>query len=214
MSGRAWETGQATASEPAPPRPSDRRSILPAGTVTFLVADLDPAAPGGPPAERLRRLVADCLTAHDGRLSEPGPPGPGGGSVAVFESAVEAVAAAVVHRGTAEPDLARSLRIALHTGEAQVREDGRYTGPAMRRCERLCEIGNGGQTLISAQAAAAVAGSAPAGSALRDLGVHRLRDLLSPARVFELAPAAMPTAMPAAPPPLRSLDTARNNLPV
>jgi predicted ATPase/DNA-binding CsgD family transcriptional regulator len=159
---------------------------MPTGTVTFLVADLDSSTPHGPmPA------------------------------VAVFESATEAVAAALDLQAAVGQDVqpqapARPPRIALHTGDARMRDDGHYTGPALRRCERLCEIANGGQTLLSTLTASAIADLLPAGSSLRDLGLHRLRDLSPPARVFELQPGD-PTADPL---PLRSLDTMPNNLPI
>jgi predicted ATPase/DNA-binding CsgD family transcriptional regulator len=193
--------------------------MLPSGTVTFLVADLDPATPGGLVAgaatpKSLHRLVADrladCLAVHDGRRCETGPTG---GLVAVFGSAVDAVAAgvelrAVVEQGAA-PD-ARWLRIGLHTGEAWVRDGGQYSGPTLRRCEHLCQIGNGGQTLLSAQTVAVIAQSPPAGCTLHDLGTHRLADLLSPLRIFELKHGTSPHDSP----PLRSLDTVPNNLPV
>ena len=74
-------------------------------------------------------------------------------------------------------------------------------GPGAARARRLCEIGLPGQTLVSAAAAAALAGEGP----LHDLGVHRLRDLSLPERVFALgAPGDAP---------LRSLDATPNNLP-
>lgn len=55
--------------------------------------------------------------------------------------------------GTQVP--ARPLRIALHTGEAHELEGGRLAGPAVRKCQRLCEIANGGQTLRSTVTASA-----------------------------------------------------------
>jgi predicted ATPase len=48
-----------------------------------------------------------------------------------------------------------------------------------------------------------------AGAALRDLGAHRLKDLQAPERVFQLVHPALPAAFP----PLRSLDALPNNLP-
>jgi predicted ATPase/DNA-binding CsgD family transcriptional regulator len=186
--GRLW----AMSGEPAQPRPDHP------GTVTFLVAGPDPSTPNA----RLHELLDAALAAHGSR--RPGP-GAGAAAVAVFTSAAEAVAAALELRAAAPP-----LRIALHTGEARAPDGGRLAGPAARRCQRLCEIANGGQTLLSAVTASAVAELLPAGSSLRDLGLHRLRDLSPPARVFELrdgGPAADPL-------PPRSLGTVPNNLPV
>jgi predicted ATPase/DNA-binding CsgD family transcriptional regulator len=127
-----------------------------------------------------------------------------GGTVAVFESASEAVAAALEL-------VPGARRIALHTGEAHVRDDGTYTGPALRRCERLAELAGDGQILLSAQAVGAIGDALPAGVSRHDLGVHRLRDLSAPQRVFELRIGTVPDSGATG---LRSLDAVPNNLPV
>jgi predicted ATPase/DNA-binding CsgD family transcriptional regulator len=154
--------------------------LLPTGTVTVLFAGLDE------PSEVVAAVLAGCSCV----------PFPGGG---VFDSASDAVAAAVALRTASS-----LLRIALHTGEARVQEDGRHTGPALRGCERLREIANAGQTLVSASTASEL----PADAGLRDRGLHRLQDLTSAARVFELG-GGVPGGLP-----LRSLDVVPNNLPV
>jgi hypothetical protein len=51
----------------------------------------------------------------------------------------------------------------------------------------------------------------PAGSSLRDLGIHRLRDLSAPDRIFELRNGHRDDQEPRA---LRSLDMYPNNLPI
>jgi predicted ATPase/DNA-binding CsgD family transcriptional regulator/class 3 adenylate cyclase len=193
----------------ASPPPDGRVSILPAGTVTFLVADVDQAA--GPWRRQLHRVEA-ALTAHGGRLSGT----PSAGTVlAGFEAAPDAVAAAAELRAALRDDPASrpqggALRMALHTGDARVRDDGCYGGAAVRTGERLVEVANGGQTLVSAQTAAAVGDHLPAGWLLADLGLHRLRDLSAPRRVFELREGEGA----AEPAPLRSLDRVPHNLPV
>jgi predicted ATPase/DNA-binding CsgD family transcriptional regulator len=149
--------------------------------------------------ESVTVLVADV---DHGRL--PGT-GPAGHAVAVFASATDAVAAALELRAAG-----REARIALHTGTVRIGDDGGYTGAAVRTGECLVETANGGQTLVSAVTAAAVAGLLPAGSSLVDLGLHRLRDLSSPARVFELRDGDRPAESA----PLRSLDRVQHNLPI
>ena len=57
--------------------------------------------------------------------------------------------------------------MAVHTGEAQLRDDGNYVGQALNRCARLRAIGHGGQVLLSAATAALVADRLPDG---RDAG--------------------------------------------
>jgi predicted ATPase/DNA-binding CsgD family transcriptional regulator/class 3 adenylate cyclase len=196
------------------PRRDDRAPILPTGTVTLLVADVDRPAGHEPAAAvwpRLQPLLVAVVAAHGGRLAATGP---AGGAIAGFVSAADAVAAAEALRAAVREQtelraLAGRLRLALHTGQAQVRDDGRFAGAAVRTGQRLVEIANGGQTLGSAATASAVPGP-PAGSPLADLGLHRLRDLSSPTRVF-----ALPAGDPAADPePPRSLDRVPNNLPV
>src|SRR5215471_4161319 len=179
--------------QPAHQRPDDRASILPAGTMTFLVVDLDPSLrldrlPGPRPGmlSRFPAAADAALAAHDGHRCASRTDD---GVSAVFGSAAGALGAAAQFRSAggleaSSQQLAPLLRIALHTGGALLRER-MYTGPALRRCRLLCDIANTGQTLLSS-AAASAADVLPAGLSLVDLGLHRLRDLSSPERVFEL----------------------------
>ena len=188
--------------------------------MTFLIADVEMSAE-----------VEAALAAHGGRLAGPVSAGP---AVAAFESATDAVAAvadlrAAVRGGAGPRAPGYGPRIAVHTGEARITDDGRYIGAAVRTGQRLLEIANGGQTLVSTAAVTAAVtaaaapaagdplppGSLPAGSWLADLGLHRLRDLSSPIRVFELRDEDRTAAAAAAPPlPLRSLDRVPHNLPI
>jgi class 3 adenylate cyclase len=79
-----------------------------------------------------------------------------------------------------------AVRVAVHAGDVQER-DADFYGPVVNRCARLRSIGHGGQTLLSAAAAELVWEDLPAGVHLRDLGMHRLRDLTKPERVFQLS---------------------------
>ncbi len=53
-------------------------------------------------------------------------------------------------------------------------------------------------------------GALPSGAELRDLGEHRLRDLLEPEHVYQLLHPELPADVP----PLRSLDIRLHNLPL
>ena len=101
------------------------------------------------------------------------------------------------------------MRIAVHTGEARIRDDRYYAGPSIIRCARMRALGHGEQVLVSGSTADLLAGEMPAGAQLLPLGVHRLRDLSEPVRVFQLAHEKLPEEFP----PLRSLDSLPNNLP-
>ena len=69
------------------------------------------------------------------------------------------------------------VRVALHSGEAQLRDAGNYFGPALNRCARLRALAHGGQTLVSRATYELVAERLPEGASLRRLGPQRLRDL-------------------------------------
>ena len=76
--------------------------------------------------------------------------------------------------------------------------------------EHLRAVANPGQLLVSSLAARHISAESLATFVLCDLGIHRLRDLSPPERVYELRVGDDDT--PAA--PLRSLDRIANNLPV
>jgi hypothetical protein len=99
--------------------------------------------------------------------------------------------------------------MALHTGAAQER-DGDYFGPPVNRVARLLSAAHGGQVLLSLPTHEMVRDQLPAGVNLAELGEHRLKDLFRPERVFQLVSPDLPSEFP----PLRTLDTYRNNLPL
>jgi predicted ATPase len=90
------------------------------------------------------------------------------------------------------------VRVGIHTGTPLRVEEG-YVGVDVHRAARIAACGHGGQVLVSASTAALV----PMEN-LRDLGVHRLKDLSAPERIYQLGRAAFP--------PLKSLH--RTNLPI
>lgn len=123
----------------------------------------------------------------------------------LFEDPAEALAAAIELR-----ERAAGARTALHSGEGRRRADGGHDGPAVRGAERLLQVANHGQILVSSIVASLIGAEVPVGTELVDLGIHRLRDLSTPDRVFELR------SVDGAPEPrpLRSLDAFPNNLPI
>ena len=101
------------------------------------------------------------------------------------------------------------VRMALHMGVAEER-DGDYFGPPVNRVARLLSAAHGGQVLLSAATHEMVRDQLPAGINLAELGEHRLKDLFRPERIFQLVSPDLPSEFP----PLRTLDTYRNNLPL
>jgi class 3 adenylate cyclase len=73
----------------------------------------------------------------------------------------------------------------LHSGESKARNSDFY-GTELNRAARVMGIGHGGQVLISGAAAGLLRGRLPDGAALIDLGLHRLKGLSDPERVYQL----------------------------
>ena len=98
----------------------------------------------------------------------------------------------------------------VHTGEAAKTATG-LVGLDVHRAARVAAVGYGGQVLVSEATAALVHDALPPGTSLQDLGVHRLKDLGRPERIFQLGAAGLQAEYP----PLRSLGNPalQNNLP-
>ena len=174
---------------------------LPRGTVTFLFTDIEGST------QLLRELggeYADVLADHRRTLREEFARH-GGVEVATegdaffvaFAKASDALAAAAAGREALADGPVR-VRMGLHTGEPTLTEEG-YVGIDVHRAARIAAAGHGGQILVS-QATRDLTGA----SRLRDLGVHRLKDLEAPERLYQLDDDEFP--------PLKSVD--QTNLPV
>src|ERR1700744_5724482 len=168
----------------------DVSGLLPTGTVTLLLADVEGSTRlwETQPKEmttalaRLNQTVSGIIAAHDG--VRPGEQGEGDSFVAAFARASDALAAALeMQRAPLAPI---RLRIGLHTGEIQLRDEGNYAGPTINRTARLRDLGHGGQTLLSGATQAMVVDGLPSDAWLSDLGTHPLRDLPRPERVIQL----------------------------
>ncbi len=193
---------------------------LPSGTVTFLFTDVEGSTrlweqfPDAmrPVLARHDDALRHAIEQHGGRIIKT----TGDGVHAAFDTAANGVASALAAQQALEaaaweeigPHRLR-VRMGLHTGEAEERS-GDYYGPALNRAARLASVAHGGQTLLSATAADLVRDQLPDAASLRDLGEHRLRDLVRSERVYQLVHPALPANFP----PLRSVDAFPNNLPV
>ncbi len=96
----------------------------------------------------------------------------------------------------------------LHTGEIES-TGADVVGYAINRTARIAAVAHGGQVLLSDTTRTLVAATLPDGIGLRDLGEHRLKDLLAPERLTQLVIDDLPADFPAP----RSLDARPNNLP-
>jgi predicted ATPase len=150
------------------------------------------------------RLVHDAVLRSGGRVFSSG----GDGFGVVFGDVTSAVACALEVQNELTQDALR-VRMGIHVGEA-VERDNSFFGPTLNRAARLMSAGHGGQVLLSDAAAAVARLSLPAGTALLDLGVHRLRGLVDPEHVWQLRSGTTPDSFPA----LRTADPVVTNLPV
>ena len=89
------------------------------------------------------------------------------------------------------------------------RDAGNYFGPTIIRCARMRAIGHGGQALISDATRDLVIEALPEAARLRDLGLHRLKDLGRAERIWQLVHPDLGDEFP----PLRSLGAMPTNLP-
>jgi predicted ATPase/class 3 adenylate cyclase len=186
-------------------------------TLTFLFTDI---AGSTRLWERYGRSMTRALERHDAILREAVENSDGqvvkttgDGLMAVFASTSDCVGACLKaqHGLASEPweeTGALRVRMALHTGEATTRE-GDYFGPTLNRTARIMSAGHGGQVLLSAAAASLVVDQLPAGSTLRDLGEHRLKDLGRAERVFQLVHPSLQVDFP----PLVTPSRRRRKLP-
>jgi class 3 adenylate cyclase len=141
------------------------------------------------------------------------PRGEGDSRFAVFTRATDALRAAIAIQRLffAEPwvMLPLRVRIAIHSGEADLR-DGDYYGKPVNRCARLRSVAHGGQILISQTTYYLVRDELPAGVGLHDLGEYNLKDLERAKHIFQPVLADLPADFP----PLNTPDQIHNNLPL
>src|ERR1700739_2174538 len=164
--------------------------LLPTGTVTLLLADVEGSTrlwetqPEQMTAAmaRMNQVVSETIAAHDG--VRPVEQGEGDSFVAAFNRVSDAVACALeLQRAPLAPI---RLRIGIHSGEIQLRDEGNYAGPTINRTARLRDLAHGGQTVLSGATEDLVVDRLPTDAWLTDLGTHPLRDLPRPERVVQL----------------------------
>jgi predicted ATPase len=169
---------------------------LPTGTVTFLFTDIEGStrlleelgARYARLLEEHRRVLREAFARHGGVEVDT----QGDAFFVAFARAADAVAAAE----DAQRELGLPVRMGIHTGEAQL-SNGGYVGIDVHRAARICSAAHGGQVVLSQP-------SLVDGIVVKDLGLHRLKDLQEPERLYQLGEAELP--------PLRSLNA--TNLPV
>jgi class 3 adenylate cyclase len=179
------------------------RGGLPTGTVTFLFTDVEGSTrllqelgdEGYANAlAQHRALLREAFAAHNGVEVDT----EGDAFFCVFASARDAAACADEAQERLEATPIR-VRMGLHSGEALV-ADGDYVGLDVHRAARIAAAGHGGQVLLSQATRDLLVERVK----LRELGLHRLKDLAAPERLYQLGEGEFP--------PLETLQ--RTNLPV
>jgi class 3 adenylate cyclase len=181
--------------------------VLPTGTVTLLLADQQGSSRAWELDERSMRSTTQRLNGlidrevgrHDG--VRPVEQGEGDSFVAAFDRASEATSCALaIQLETHAPGwpggFQPRLRMALHTGEVELRDAGNYMGPALNRCGRLRSLAAGGQVLVSRTTADLLLDTLPPRTSLLDLGPHRLRGFDREEVIFQLCHPELPTDFP------------------
>jgi predicted ATPase/class 3 adenylate cyclase/DNA-binding CsgD family transcriptional regulator len=193
-------------------------SQLPTGTVTLLFTDIEGSTHllqqlGEKYASVLiecRELLGMAFSEHHGHEVDT----QGDGFFVVFVGAREAILATVAAQRALTthswPEgVAVRVRMGLHTGEPSLVTEG-YVGLDVHYAARIMQAAHGGQVLLSQTTHDLVEHDLPFGASLRDLGKHRLKDLQRPAHLYQLVIVGLPADFP----PLKTLDSRPNNLPI
>ncbi len=182
------------------------RRALPDGVVTLLFTDIEGSTRllrelgdgYGDALDDHRGIVRAACAAHDGVEVDT----QGDAFFMAFARASDAAcAAADAQRGLAGGPI--RVRMGLHTGEPRVTDEG-YVGIDVHRGARIAAVGHGGQVLLSQTTRTLVDHEA------RDLGVHRLKDLSAPERIYQLEIEGLPGEFPL----LKTLEAGMKNLPL
>jgi YVTN family beta-propeller protein len=178
---------------------------LPSGTVTFLFTDIEGSTRL---LKQLRESYRELLNDHEELMREAFDEADGSvvdtqgdAFFVVFSRAKDALSAAVAaqraHAAHHWPGgVEVRVRMAIHTGEPLLGAN-RYVGLGLHRAARICGAAHGGQVLVSDATRAVVEDELPDSIALRDLGLHELKDLDRPERLFQLVAPDLPKDFPA-----------------
>ncbi len=167
------------------------RPALPAGTVTFLLTDIEGST------SLLRQLGDDyAALLRDMRACTRKAVAAGGGYpvdshgdefFAVFERSDAAVLAAIDLFGALREwswpgDVEVLVRAGIHGGRPTLTDTG-YVGLSVHTVARICSVAHGGQIVVSSHA---VDGDTPRGVRFRSLGEHRLMGLPKPEALYQV----------------------------
>jgi len=194
-------------------------SSLPKGTVTFLFTDIEGSTKLW---EKHPEAMQSALAKHDSILKEAVQSNnghviktTGDGIHAAFSTAIDAINASLTAQRNLHSSFNRNpsslvikVRMGLHTGEAELREND-YYGGTLNRAARIMSVGHGGQILLSETTLYVAQEHLPGDVSALDLGLHHLKGLHRPEHIYQLNAPDLEQDFPA----LNSLSYATNNLP-
>ncbi|GMQ98141.1 MAG: hypothetical protein BMS9Abin17_0647 [Acidimicrobiia bacterium] len=176
----------------------------PTGTVTFLFTDIEGSTRLW---DRYPDAMSRAMQTHD-KLLEQTVVGHGGyvfsqagdGWGISFSSPTSAVDAALAIQETfagvswPEPIDVIKVRIGIHTGTATERA-GNYFGSAVNRAARVSGVASGGQVFATDAVRSLVIDDSLDSWRFRDLGEHRLRDLVRAERIWQVDSTGAPAGL-------------------
>ena len=191
---------------------------LPRGIITFLFTDIEGSTQllqdiGHRYSSVLddhHRLMREALVSHNGiEVSTEGD-----AFFVAFTSPADAIMAAgaaqrAFTRYAHQEGLDLRIRMGLHTGEGKIVGDN-YGGIDVHRAARISSAAHGEQVLVSEATRALAEPLLGEDTRLKDLGEHRLKNLERPEHLYQLCIDGLRTDFP----PIRSLGSRPNNLPV
>jgi class 3 adenylate cyclase len=191
---------------------------LPSGTVTFLFTDIEgstklaQAHPAKWESARQRHnaILRAAVESHRGFVFQV----IGDALCVATPTASDGLQAALTAQRALQAEVwgETPIRVGmgLHTGAVEAR-DGEYHGYlTLAHAQRVMSTAYGRQTLLSNATAALLAGHLPESVSLRDMGEHRLKGLRNPEHLWQMVAPDLPQDFP----PLRTLNTLPNNLPI
>src|SRR5215211_4792890 len=175
-------------------------SQFPSGTVTFLFTDIEGSTklaqehPQEMPEllARHNTILNQSIERHHGFVFRT----LGDSFSAAFNTASEALSAALDAQRTLQDEswspAPIKVRMGIHTGAAQAKEDPQGQGTAyegygtLALTQRIMSVGHGGQILLSQTTHDLVKGQLPDGTGLRDMGECRLKDIVRPEHMYQV----------------------------
>lgn len=160
--------------------------------------------------EKHDRILSEVIASHNGEVFKTA----GDAFYAVFDSSLNALLASCdIHLTLKKEDWGDvgeiKVRVGIHSGEInQSKED--YSGQAMNRALGVQSTAHGRQTILTHLVQSQVSTLLPEGIELLDLGIHQLKDLQAPERIWQVSHPELPNSFP----PLKSLSSFANNLPL